>query len=149
MTIHTRISGSIAVAVLGLTAVLGTAAPAAAGPPEINQRDCEAAGGTFDRVKGVKSCTTTSTRNEVLGPYSSYRYGGFFGVSYEATWFEQLVWQDTTTQTQKGNGDVTTETTPALLSRTVVNQQCEAELMGAYYPASVGDCAVRGMYPTY
>lgn len=148
MTIHTRLSGSIAAAALGLTAVLGTATPAAAGPPEINQKDCEAANGTFDRVKGVKSCATTATSSQSFGPFVNI--ANIAGVNYEATWMEQWISQVTTTRSQKGNGEVTIQqTSPVLLSRTVFNQECETRLFGILIGTDVQDCQAQGLYPAY
>jgi hypothetical protein len=149
MTIRTRVPSFVSAVLLGLIAILGPAAAASAAPPEINQKDCEAAGGTFDRVKGVKSCTTTATSTQVTGPYSAFYDGGFFSPSYRAFWQEQWLWQITTVESQKGNGDVTTQQGTALLSRQVVNQQCQGSLFGSYYPATVADCAAHGLYPTY
>lgn len=149
MTIHTRLSGSIAAAALGLTAVLGTATPAVAGPPEINQKDCEAAGGTFDRVKGVKSCTTTSTRSYLTGPHYSEYDGGPFVPSYEAYWSEGWTWQDTTVQSQKGNGEVTSTLSSELLARDVVNKQCRRTFFGTSVWVSPSECESYGLYPSY
>lgn len=147
MTIRTRVPSFVSAVLLGLMAILGPAAAASAAPPEINQKDCVAAGGTFDRVKGVKSCTTTSTSTQVVGPFTSYYSGGPFAPSYQAFWSVQSVYQTTTTDSQKGNGDVTTQQSTALVSRTLVNQQCQGTLFGSYYPATVADCAAHGLYP--
>lgn len=149
MTIHTRISGSIAATVLGLTAVLGTAAPAAAGPPEINQKDCEAAGGTFDRVKGVKSCTTISSHTTMTGPYSRYYSGGVFTPSYQSFWSEVWTWEDTTVQSQKGNGEVTTTPTSVLISRNAVNKQCLRTWFGSTSAVPVSECEALGLYAPF
>jgi len=148
MTIRTRIPGFVTAMLLGLIAILGPAAAASAAPPEINQKDCEATGGTFDRVKGVKSCTTTATSTQVTGPYTSFYDGGFFNPSYRAFWHEQWLWRITTVDSQKGNGEVTTQQGTTLLSRQVVNQQCQMILFGSVLTAPVGDCAAHGLYPT-
>lgn len=103
--------------VLGI--VLLGAAPALAAPPEVSQKNCDAAGGSFDRDHGVKTCTTTSVdtvTSEGAGPKESM--GPVAGVTAEFTGTvrETTTVQTTTTQTQKGNGDVTTASTGVLLS---------------------------------
>jgi hypothetical protein len=88
------------------------AAPAHAAP-EITRSSCEAQGGTFSRDKGVKSCTTTTNVAVVTSFTDS---GGreclndppqtckiYTGTSSVDTPSQQAV-----TQTQKGNGEVTT-----------------------------------------
>jgi hypothetical protein len=147
MTTHTRIPGLVTAALLALTAAVGPAVAATAAPPEINQKDCEAAGGTFDRVQGVKSCTTTAQVSSTYGPFVSVYDGGFFNPSYRATWRVLETSQLTTTSSQKGNGDVTTQQTSTLISRQLVDKTCQATLFGTSYPASVSDCAALGLYP--
>ena len=149
MTMNRRVPGSVAVALIALTATLGPTVAAVAAPPEIHQKDCEAAGGTFDRAKGVKTCTTTAQITQVSPTMSAFYDGGFFSPSYRSFYNVQSAWQVTTTDTQKGNGDVTSEQTSTLISRQVVNQRCDGTLFGSYYPATVSDCAAHGLYPMF
>jgi len=62
MHLNPRTPAALAGAVLALAAVVGAAPPAQAAPPEVNRDDCQAAEGTFDKDKGVKTCTTTATQ---------------------------------------------------------------------------------------
>ena len=102
-------TGSAAL-VLGSSLILAAPAQAA---PEITRSSCEAQGGTFSRDKGVKSCTTTantavvstftdSSGRECLNdpPFTCKIYTGTSSVSTPSL--------QPVTQTQKGNGEVTT-----------------------------------------
>lgn len=105
-------------ALLAFTVLTATPALAA---PELTQRSCEAAGGSFSRVQGVKTCTTV-TRTEswgsetvLPGPYqqvSVFEVRRYVGVSAEV-----LVVDTTTTRTQKGSGTITTRTSTENSSR--------------------------------
>ena len=129
MNTYTRTPLALAGAALTFMAVVGTASPAVAAP-EINRSDCEAAGGTFDRERGVKTCTTSATQTNFNIPYEND--GGLFNAS----WLENQTWQVTTTQSQKGNGEVgTVQTTPVLVSRVVHSRECEADFVGEVDPS--------------
>lgn len=137
-------------------AVVFGASPALAAPPEVNQQSCEEAGGTFSRERGVKSCTTTS-RTEVPGPpvsaTSAPEFQGTSLVTYEGTSRRVLTVETTTTQTQKGNGEVTTTSS----SRTVGSRQeqlrCTRTSTPLIFggsptttPVPFGECASRWLF---
>lgn len=137
-------------------AVMLTGSPALAAPPEIGQRSCEESGGTFSRERGVKSCTTTSM-TEVAGPpvsaTSAPELQGTSAVTYEGRSRRVLTVETTTTQTQKGNGEVTTTSS----SRTVGSRQeqlsCTRISMPLIFggsptttPAPFGECASRLLF---
>src|SRR3954454_19455702 len=92
--------------VLGIVVLSGT--PALAAPPEVSQKSCDAAGGSFVRDHGVKSCTTTSvatvTSEHAGPPQSTSLYSGLVTLDYTGTVREADTVRTTTTQTQKGNG---------------------------------------------
>ena len=139
MHLNPRTPATLAGAVLALATVVGAAPPAQAAPPEVNRDDCQAAGGTFDKDKGVKTCTTTATFTDSNIPGFAQTTGGLL----KATWLMDLTYQVTTTATQKGNGDVTTTAgTPVLTGRHVHSQSCE--FLGI--PGTATDCAE--LYPT-
>ena len=131
--------------VLGITVL--TVAPALAAPPEIQQKSCEADGGTFTRDQGTKSCTTTTETTTNTGPVpisAAYAIGTLNGVSSRS---DQL--SITTTQTQKGNGPVTTSRRVTVLSSTVTPVSCtwdypEAGIWG--YPVDNSFCADNGAF---
>lgn len=102
-------------------------APALAAPPEITQQSCEESGGTFARERGVKSCTVVTTE-VVLGPVVTLESDHVY-VSSGEVWYvgeSQRAWtvETTTTQFQKGNGEVTSETTEVVLDSSVVPLSC-------------------------
>jgi len=141
-TVVVRLSkGLVAAAgVAGLLVPVLAASPALASP-EINQADCKAANGTFSREKGVKSCTTTTTQLE--NNVRQEIQAGFL----TATWLENRTWTVTTTQSQKGNGEVNSNSEdPVLVDRLVHSQTCEAELFGNSMQVGIENC--YGLYPS-
>jgi hypothetical protein len=132
----------IAGAVLGFV-VLGTAGTALAAPPEIQQRSCEASGGTFDRDHGVKSCTTTTQSTQLTGPFTSVigSPGNFLtGISVRTDVLEVA-----TTQTQKGNGEVTTTQSVTVLSSTVTGR-CSQQIAFVNFEVDDSVCVQNGAF---
>ena len=143
-------------AALGIVMLSGTSAGAAA--PEISQKNCDAAGGVFARDHGVKSCTTTSVgtmTTEHAGPRESKRWGPWVGgltVEYTGTVRETDRVQTTTTNSQKGNGDVTTTTSTdflAFVSYEWLSCHVEADYLGIATSRNVDPdvCANPQNYP--
>lgn len=105
-------------ALLAFTVLTATPALAA---PEISQRSCEDAGGSFSRQQGTKSCTTvttTETRGQstaLEGPVS--QEGFFTWVHYVGVSEPVVVVETTTTRTQKGNGPIATTTSSQTTTR--------------------------------
>jgi len=63
-----------------------------------------------------------------------------------ATWLEDRTYAVTTTQTQKGSGEVSsTSQTPVLLSRIAHDQTCALVVGDDTYPPPISQCAA--MYP--
>jgi hypothetical protein len=139
--------------VLGIVVLWST--PALAAPPEVSQKNCDAAGGSFDRDHGVKSCTTTSVdtvTSEHAGPRQSMSFGGgLVTVDYTGMVREADIVRSTTTQTQKGNGDVTTSSDSVLLSWSYEWLTChvDADYFGASFSRNVDPdvCAHPQNYP--
>ena len=111
-------------------AVLG-GSPALAAPPEVSQKSCD---GVFTRDQGLKTCTTTT-----VGPETSVVASTPFNLSsvalgvevsdidYTGTSLLTQTVQTTTTRAQKGNGEVTTESTSETLSWTLERLTCAVE----------------------
>lgn len=129
---------------------------ALAAPPEVNQRSCEEAGGTFARHHGTKTCTivgdgrgTGSTLvSRVEGPYE--QVGFVMAVRYVAERYRLTVITPVSTTSQKGSGPVTTtvteETTEPEDVWCWVEQWAEGNLVGVEIsPAS--ECQARGLTP--
>lgn len=150
------------VGVLVGTAMLG-GSPALAAPPEISERSCEEASGTFSRERGVKSCTTTSSR-EVAGPAVTLaepvpgpQYSQYIGVSQRVDTV-----QTTTVDSQKGNGEVTSTSSDAVVGTRVDAISCtyksvqvvwsggifggSPQIITNYYPASYSECISRNLF---
>ena len=142
--------------------------PALAAPPEITQRSCEATGGTFTRVQGVKQCAR-STVTQVAATYGSLPYLNLYGPlvttqTASGTTENQLVGtsrridtvRTTTTETQKGSGRVTTTTRSVIVSSRVEQISCElrttdydlsgAVLRSRYDVRPFADCAALDLF---
>ena len=136
--------------------ILGVAAPALAAPPEIQQKSCEAGGGTFARDHGTKSCTTTSVEQFTSPPTPYIVFLGDAyrtGAEYTAVFSRTYQVQTTTTDSQKGNGEVTTTQSTSVLSSTVNEINCTEEdmLFGIVFSTSsqpVGVCEGLGLFPS-
>jgi hypothetical protein len=140
----------LAGAVLGIIAI--TAAPAVAAAPEIQQKSCEANGGTFSRDQGTKSCTTTTVDQTTSTPSRSIVDVGslnVIGERYTGVGSVTSQIQTTTTQTQKGNGDVTTIVSMTVLSSSVNEISCTVDeyLFGSKISSSAAPfSACEGYY---
>jgi hypothetical protein len=154
---------TMVVGVLVGAAVLA-GSPALAAPPEINQKACEDAGGTFGRERGVKSCTTTSSV-EVAGPpiteaepVPGSQFSHYIGVSRRIDTV-----QTTTVESQKGNGDVSSASSDAVVDTRIEPLSCtykNVQIVGGgvfgggdftiidYFPRPLSDCASRGLFLT-
>jgi hypothetical protein len=139
-------------AVVGATILAGSSALAA--PPEVSQKSCEASGGTFSRDQGVKSCSRV-TATEAIGspivqdgpvnPFTSSFYRGASQRVYSV--------EVTTTQSQKGNGEVvTTMSGPVTVGSRMEPLACllvdfdpfTQVVMSQLRPLS--ECAARGLF---
>lgn len=146
-------------------AAMLTGSPALAAPPEINEKSCEEAEGTFSRERGVKSCTTTSSR-EVAGPAITRaepvpgpQYSQYIGVSRRVDTV-----QTTTVESQKGNGEVSSTSSDTVVASRVDGISCtyksvqivwsggifggSPQTVVNYYPASYSECISRGLFLT-
>jgi hypothetical protein len=154
---------TMVVGVLVGAAVLA-GSPALAAPPEIQQKTCEDAGGTFGRERGVKSCTTTSSV-EVAGPpvteaepVRGPQFSHYIGVSRRIDTV-----QTTTVESQKGNGDVSSASSDAVVDTRIEPLSCtykNVQIVGGgvfggggftiidYFPRPLSDCASRGLFLT-
>jgi len=131
-----------------------SAAPALAAPPEISQKNCDAAGGTFARDQGVKTCTTSTTDQFTTPPTSLVAWFGskVGGEEYTGVSTRTDVIQTTTQQSQKGNGDVTTTQSSSVISSTVTPMSCTLEqtildITTVSHP-SFDVCAAKHVYLT-
>src|SRR5215218_5165658 len=131
-------------------AASGTRAAACAGPPPLvpprAPRSCEAGGGAFSRDHGVKSCTTTTQTQQTIPVVRSISTGA--GSTLTAVGSRTDVLALTTTQTQKGNGEVTTDQSATVLSSSVTAISCTWEVFGIrmQYPNSY--CEQNGLVCT-
>lgn len=134
--------GFVAVAgtLTGLLLPAVVAAPALAAKPVVNRADCEASGGTFAHAQGVKTCTTT-TQDTTTTPGT--RTAGILTATFTVV----TVYAITTTQTQKGNGEVTTDTNATVLSQTVTAKTCRVDIYNLYI--NPNECEQAGLYPTF
>jgi hypothetical protein len=155
---------TIVVGVLVGAAMLA-GSPALAAPPEISEKSCEEAQGTFSRERGVKSCTTTSSR-EVAGPAITLaepvpgpQYSQYIGVSRRVDTVET-----TTVESQKGNGEVSSSSSDAVVASRVDGISCtyksvqvvwsggifggSPQTVVNYYPVSYSECISRGLFVT-
>ena len=112
-------------------AALVVCSPAGAAAPEISQKSCQAADGTFTRDQGTKTCTTTSVAPVTGWPTESSILGGSFGtgIQYTAVYSFTDQVQTTTIQSQKGNGPVTTTQSTTVLSTTTNEISCTGEIL--------------------
>ena len=118
----------VSAAVLGIVLLTGTPALAA---PEVSQKTCD---GVFTRDQGVKTCTTTTVGQETSvvdsAPFnlSSTVLGvEVYDIDYTGTSLLIETVQTTTIRTQKGNGEVTTESTSETLSWTLERLTCHVD----------------------
>ena len=155
---------TIVVGVLVGAAML-TGSPAVAASPEIQQKACEDAGGTFGRERGVKSCTTTSSVEVARPPVTEAepvpgpQFSQFIGVSRRIDTV-----RTTTVESQKGNGEVTSTSSDAVVATRIEPLSCTYKSVqivysgGIFggspqtvvnpYPSPLADCAARGLFLT-
>jgi len=98
--------------------------PALAAPVSLTKASCTAQGGTFTRSQGVKTCTVQNPSydcNNVTNLYAEEPAVTAGTSGYYGTYTANLCYQTTMVQTQKGTGPITTRTTTALKSRTVLS----------------------------
>ena len=112
-------------------AVVGTGGVAQAAPPALSQKSCD---GVFTRDQGLKTCTTTivvpETSVVASTPFtlSSVVLGvEVYDIDYTGTSLLTQTVQTTTTRAQKGNGEVTTQSTSETLSWTLERLTCAVE----------------------
>ena len=145
---------AVVVAALALS-VLPTA-PALGAPPEISQRSCEESGGTFTRDQGTKSCTTVTT-TQVAGPVVTQfsppeQVSPLVTHQYVGESRRIFIIETTTTRSQKGNGEVSTVSTPATVGSFVEPLTCTRIRTVVVPPAvtsqpvALNECATRGLY---
>ena len=140
-----------AIVVAAALGILGAATPALAAPPEVQQKSCEANGGTFTRDHGTKTCTTTTQDSYTSDPVVNTLTGPLIpgqGFAFVLTWVSTVtdVVSVTTTQTQKGNGAVTTTQSMTVLSSTVAPVSCTLEVLGATSTEDDDVCAQNGLF---
>lgn len=146
----------IAGVVLGFV-VLTTTGTALAAPPEVQQKSCEADQGTFERDHGVKTCTTTSTHSFTSSviPSSVSAVDAYqTGIRYEGTYTLTYEVQTTTTESQKGNGPVTSTESSTVLSTTVNEISCTGVILfgGVVISTStlpLAECEAAGVFPPH
>ncbi len=137
----------VAGAVLGIVVLTG--APALAAPAEVSAKTCQ---GDFSRDHGVKTCTTTTTDQLTTPPvtivndfYTAFGTDRYIGVSRRTD-----VVETTTTESQKGNGDVTTTQSSSVLSSSVVPVSCTLQQTIAFITttgqAAFTDCAAHHVF---
>jgi hypothetical protein len=148
---------------VGAAVLVGS--PAAAAPPEISPTSCAEADGTFSRERGVKSCTTTSSVQvprppvTLAEPVPGPQYSQYIGVSRRIDTV-----RTTTVDSQKGNGEVTSTSTEAIVASRVEQISCTLKLVqvvssGGIFGGSsyttvtfvqkpLSECVGRGVYVT-
>ena len=144
-------------------AAMLTGSPALAAPPEIQQKTCEDAGGAFSRERGVKSCTTTSSREvarppvTIAEPVPGPQYSQYIGVSQRIDTVET-----TTVESQKGNGEVSSSSSDAVVASRVEAISCtyksvqvvwsggifggSPQTVIRYTPVSYSECITRDLF---
>jgi hypothetical protein len=146
----------MAVVLAALAMFLVPKSIAVASSPEVKQRSCEDAGGTFSRHHGTKTCTivsvgrvTSSTLvSRVEGPYEDV--GFLVADRYVAERYRFNLMTPVTTTSQKGNRPVTTtmtnETTEPEEVECAVEHWASGMLFGVE-SAPLGECQARGLTP--
>lgn len=127
--------------------VFATASGANAGAPEVSKKPCEAQGGTLSNDQGTKTCTTVwAPETSASGP--GFRIvGDEQSIYYRGDFHYVLTVQTTTTQSEKGNGDVTTTTAVQILSRQLVKDDCLLIMWGVTTRVDTSVCDEYGVYP--
>jgi hypothetical protein len=145
---------------VGAAVLVGS--PALAAPPEVSERSCEEAQGTFGRERGVKSCTTTSSVEVPRAPVTligqvPLSQNQYIGVSRRIDTVET-----TTVESQKGNGEVTSTSSDAVVASRVEQLSCTYRVVSIvggglfgggftvieYHQRPLADCASRGLFLT-
>ena len=137
-------------AIITCAAALGvftTASVANAAVPQVSKKTCEAQDGTLSNDQGTKTCTTVwAPETDVSGP--SFRIvGDYPSIYYRGDFHYVFTAQATTTQSEKGNGEVTTTTTVQLLSRQLVKDDCLSIFWGVTTHVDTAECDAYGVYP--
>lgn len=125
--------------------VFATATVADAAPPEVGRKPCDAQDGILSNDQGTKTCTTVSPYTEVdkgtgiVGQVpSAYLRGDYHVV---------LTLQITTTQSERGNGEVTTTSDVQVLSREIVKDDCLFITGDTTQSWPISTCDQYGVYP--
>ncbi|MFG2045236.1 hypothetical protein [Dactylosporangium sp. NPDC048998] len=138
----------ISIGVLAAAITVTTASVANAAPPEVSKKSCEAQGGTFSSDRATKTCITVwPPETWVSQHFPGIVYLLYPSVYYSGHWHVVETDQSTTTQSQKGNGDVTTTTTWQVLSHQVVGDDCLFVWEGTNGSVDTGVCEYYGVYP--
>lgn len=143
--------------VLGPVAWSGQAV-AHADRPELDKRSCQAAGGSWTKAEGTRTCTQVQQEQRV-GPVltRSVRVEGGPRtgptVDLIGTYRVVRVVETTTTSSQHGNDAVLTTSTERELSAAVERLTCRRALADVPEPRptvddSIATCAAAGVYPT-
>jgi hypothetical protein len=119
--------------------------------PEVPQKSCEAGGGTFARSQGTKTCTPTSTASYTSDEFPNSQTGPFIpgqAYAFVLTGVSTVtdVISTTTTQTQKGNGDVTTVQSATVVSSTVNPVSCTLVIGSHTFVEDNDLCAQNGLF---
>ena len=134
-----------------LVAPVMTAGPASAAPTTLTQATCEAGGGTFTLVKGLKTCTRLSPV-QYSDDVNHTSYEGsilaFFTVHSEASYTLQLI------QTQRGKGSIAqlVQPLPGWTFDTYVvpgSESCVENVDGDEVPIDVSVCEDLGLYTRF
>jgi hypothetical protein len=136
--------------IIACAAVLGvftTASVANAAAPEVSKKSCEAQGGTFSNDQGMKTCTTVRAPETQLSGPSFSIVGQYPSIYYRGDFHYVFTVQVTITESEKGNGDVTTTNDLQMLSRELVKDDCSLTLMGTTTYVDTGVCDENGVYP--
>jgi hypothetical protein len=138
--------------------VVGGSASAHADRPVVQKRSCEAAGGDFSMEKGLKRCTQSSQEvlvGSVLTRSVRVEGGPRTGPSVDliGTYRVVRVVETTATQSQRGNGNVSTTSAERELSSTVEPLTCRRALADTPEPRptvddTIENCVRAGVYPT-
>lgn len=155
MTNHVR---KVAVAVGAgalIASTLLTAAPASAAT-SITAASCTAEGGTFTRVKGVKTCVVTAGNVRYVyenTPYTATVFGPFASElltdpGYVAEWKYYIGYRDVTTSTQKGKGEIGVTTVSNVVRRSSWDLACFSTPDGFNLTGTItAFCSAAGLYP--
>ena len=145
---------------VGAAVLVGS--PALAAPPEISEKSCEEAQGTFSRERGVKSCTTTSSVEVPRAPVTRIGQVPFSQNEYIGVSRRVDTVRTTTVESQKGNGEVTSTSSDAIVASRVEQLTCTHKVVSIvgggvfgggftvidYHSRPLAECASRGLFLT-